>query len=184
MRVDVGLIALLVAGFAAAAEAPESVYTPLQLLACAEQPLDPADPLTVGRWLCEGHAGMPVRVVESDLRFFVSYGANAAGQLAASQTLPPFNVIYEMLEWRVGADGQAYATILRYFTDPPAEGGTEGQVLVVSRVGADEACMVAFIDARANDDPNGLARSAADIEAPSFRCGIDEARWIGAGGLW
>ena len=62
-----------------------------------------------GVFRCEGFGGMDVRVIEGDLRMFVS---DAAMQTAAQQMLPAFNSNGETLEWRL-ADGKPFPTILR-----------------------------------------------------------------------
>ncbi len=130
------------------AEAEESVYTSLALESCKFVPPSPDDPLQSGLWLCSGHSGIPVRVAEGDLRFFVSYGPNAAFERAA---------------------GLPFATILRYFADY-GDGGPPEQVLVVTRLGEEEVCHVAYVNASANPDANLLARQAADLIARNFLC--------------
>ena len=52
-----------------------------------------------------------------------------------------------------------YAAIVRYFT---AVDGAKGEVLVVSRITATEACHVAYIDALATPEAIVLARRVAD----------------------
>ena len=79
----------------ASAAENSSAYTRLILDQCRQEPVDPDDPLGGGVWWCEGYAGIPVRVAEGDARFLVSYGEAAAGERAASQTLPAFNTINE-----------------------------------------------------------------------------------------
>jgi hypothetical protein len=159
----------------ALAQAFESAYTALELGQCQQQPLDPGDPVDGGVWWCEGYGGMPVRVAEGDLRFLVSFGANAATEPAAGQTLPQFNRIHTTLEWRLAtnpADGRRYpvATILRYFTDNNGE--REGQVLVVTKLGGPgQVCQVGYVDALLNPDANVLARQVAEAVAPQFVCG-------------
>ncbi len=105
----------------AAAAENASAYTKIILDQCQQQPPDPEDPLQSGVWWCEGYERMPVRVAEGDLRFLVSYGADAANEIAAGQTLPAFNTIGDTLEWRLarGGDGalHPFATILRFFTN-------------------------------------------------------------------
>lgn len=169
---------------ASPAMAQESAYTEVALGSCDTLPVDPDDPITSGIWLCEGFAGVPVWFAESDLRFFVSYGPNAADEVAAHETLPAFNTIHTTMEWRVGDDGQPYATILRFFLDAPeGEEVPRGEVLVVTRLGKGGACHIAYVDAVANRNANVLARQLADAMAPMFRCGTDLPHWFGEGGL-
>lgn len=179
-RLNAAVAAVLLPFLAAGgAEAAESTYTPIDLAACAATPPDPDDPLASGVWTCPGYRDMSVWVAEGDLRFFVSYGAMAADEPAATQTLPNFNHIGQTLEWRLEeGGGRAFATILRYFVD--RDGEREGQVLVVTRLGeGGSICHVAYVDALANPNPNELARHAADTFAPDFRCGEDEVIIVG-----
>lgn len=130
---------------------------------------------------CKGFkniAAYDVFVSESDARFYISYGPNAAEQKAAGQTLAPFNSIGDGIEWRLrrrGGDWQPFATILRYFTDVP-DGDTfyRGEVLVVAKFAGREACHVAYIDARANVNANRMAREAADRLVRTFDCATDD----------
>ena len=62
--------------------------------------------------------------------------------------------------------------LLRYFT---AVDSAKGEVLVVSRITATEACHVAYIDALATPEAIVLARRVADERARSFDC-RDEPR--------
>jgi hypothetical protein len=170
-------IAIGVAAPVAAAEY-SSAYTKIDLGQCREEPTDPEDPLQSGVWWCDGYAGIPVRVAEGDLRFLVSYGANAAEEIAASQTLPSFNTVGDTLEWRLarGGDGawRPFATILRFFPDMGE--GQKGQVLVVTRLGGPgEVCHVGYVNALINPDANLIAREVADNAAPGFVCGQDTA---------
>jgi hypothetical protein len=160
-----------------------SAYTSLDLDRCQAEPMAEDNGIDGGVWWCAGYAGIPVRVAEGDLRFLVSYGPDAANELAAGQTLPQFNTIHTTLEWRLD-DGRPFATILRYFTD--TGDGRRGQVLVVTRLGeTGTVCHVGYVDALANPEANALAREIADGWAPGFVCGIDEPAWagVGAGGL-
>jgi hypothetical protein len=173
--------------FAAPAVAAEnsSAYTKIILDQCREQPPDPDDPLQSGVWWCEGYAGMPVRVTEGDLRFLISYGADAANEIAAGQTLPAFNTIGDTLEWRLapGGDGaqHPFATILRFFTD--SGDGQKGQYLVVTKLGGPgQVCHVGYVNALLNQDANVIARDVADNAAPGFVCGQDDALTYGLTG--
>ncbi|MYL23797.1 hypothetical protein GLV89_08330 [Halomonas alkaliantarctica] len=121
-------------------------------------------------WRCPGYGGIPVWVAEDDSRYLVSFGANAAEQPAAEQSLPPFTRLGNTLEWRLEMPQQhPFATILRWHTEH--SGTPDGEILVVTRVSDDEACHVAYVDARANPSANVLARRAADRLASGFNCG-------------
>jgi hypothetical protein len=150
----------------------KSLYTTVDLKACKrlERHRDG------GAWRCEGLPGWPVYVAEGDSRHFVSAGPDAEKRRAATQTLGPFNSIFERgsdratIEWRFDRRGERqipYAIIVRFHT---AVDGRRGDVLVVSKVSAGEACHVAYIDALANADAISLARRIADGRARTFDC--------------
>jgi hypothetical protein len=139
-------------------------------------------------WRCEGIKGFPVHIAEGDARFFLSFGDEAETRRAATQTLAPFNTVFPdgksrlTIEWRYrrrdGPD-RPYAVIVRYFT---ADGeGRKGEVLVVTRLTAKEACHLAYVDALSNAEPVALARSAADELAADFDCS-GEPRVVGVRG--
>ena len=179
---DLRLILAALSVLAAApafAEDNQSAYTRIDLAACREEAPDPDDPLESGSWWCDGYGGMPVLVTEGDLRFMVSYGADAGHERAAGQTLPPFNTIGETLEWRLrrGDDGalHPFATILRFFTDAPNPGERKGQFLVITRLGGPgQICQMGWVDALANPDANAVAREVADNGAGDFDCATGE----------
>jgi hypothetical protein len=161
----------------------KSLYTTVDLKACKRM----ARLRDGAAWLCSGLGGLPVYVAEGDLRQFVSVGTNAQKRRAAKQTLGPFNSIFEAgseratIEWRFDRRGDRqipYATIVRFHTSME---GRKGDVLVVSKVGAEETCHVAYIDALANRDAIALARQVADRHAKSFDC-HSEPRTEGASG--
>ncbi|MGV8840300.1 MAG: hypothetical protein ACWA6X_08355 [Bauldia sp.] len=174
------LAILLGAALIPPAFANESAYTPLDLAACSQRPTDPREELPWALWDCEGYGGIALLVGESDLRFTIAYGIDAPAVVGESQTLPPFNRLGDMMEWRLDEAGQPFATIVRYFTDT-GEPTVEHQVLVVTKLGS-PSCHVAYVDALANEDANALARSAADLIAPSFRCDVDAPLWVSATG--
>lgn len=173
--------AVIVAATALPATAEESVYTSIALESCALQPINKDDPLESGVWRCDGYQGIPVLIAEGDLRFFVSYGFDAANQLAAQQTLPPFNTIHSTLEWRLDDNGVPFATILRFFTDS-GDGGPAEQILVVTTLSEGGVCHAAYVNATVNADANVMAREAADLFARNFDCGYHAPLWIGARG--
>lgn len=158
----------------AAASKISSAYTPLHLEEC--QTIRTLAEGEGSVWICEGFNGLSVRVAEDDLRYFVSYGKNASDQTAARQTLTHFNTIHTALEWRVERiDGrsQPFATILRYFWDS-GDNGPKGETLVVTKLGADDACHIAYVKAEANPRANEMARQIADDRARNFDCKQDE----------
>jgi len=135
-------------------------------------------------YACEsGHDGITVWISDFDARMAVSYGPDGGNEMAANQTLPPFNTVGDTIEWRL-RDGEAFATILRWYTSVNEPDGSmyEGQVLVVTRLGQGNTCHVARIDALANDNANALAREAADSMASDFDCASDDIATIGTRG--
>jgi hypothetical protein len=155
-----------------------SAYTDLDLDQCL---VLEADDFGVS-WSCPGYKGFPLLVEEGDLRFSLSYGFDADENSVGFQTLPPFNRLGEKLEWRLSnALGRWFpiATIVRYHTAHPETGEDFGQVLVVTQIAQGNSCHIAYVDARANDNANELARQAAD-RAGNFDCANDEVEIIGA----
>jgi hypothetical protein len=170
--VAAGMLTLALVHTPAAANRVKSLYTTVDLKACKRI----ARQRDGAAWLCSGLGGLPVYVAEGDLRQFVSVGSNAQKRRAATQTLGPFNSIFETgsgratIEWRFDRRGDRqipYATIVRFHTSMD---GRKGDVLVVSKVSAEETCHVAYIDALANRDAIALAREIADRRAKTFDC--------------
>jgi hypothetical protein len=173
------LVAVVVGGLAvalgqgpAAANRVKSLYTTIELKAC-KQVRRHRDG---GAWRCNGLAGTPVYIAEGDLRQFLSVGANAEKRRAATQTLGPFNSIFERggnratIEWRFDRRGDRqipYAVIVRFHTSQESR---KGDVLVVLKVSESETCHVAYVDAIANSDAIALARQIADRQAKAFDC--------------
>jgi hypothetical protein len=150
----------------------KSLYTTVDLKACTQLKGDRDG----GAWRCNGLGGIPVYIAEGDLRQFLSVGADAEKRRAATQTLGPFNSIFERgsdratIEWRFDRRGERqipYAIIVRFHT---SQDGRKGDVLVVSKVSATETCHMAYIDALANSDAIALARRVADLQAKTFDC--------------
>ena len=136
-------------------------------------------------WSCPGYKGYPLLVSEGDLRFSLRYGFNIDKE-PRGQTLGPFNRLGPKLEWRLSnASGRwmPIATIVRYHTAHPETGEDSGQVLVVTQLVEGNSCHIAYIDARANEDANVLARQAADA-AGDFDCAGDEVEIIGEFTAW
>jgi hypothetical protein len=174
-------LALALVSLGAGTEEFASVYTSLDLSRCKNvTPDDMKDYGTVFR--CKGHDGIDVRVAEGDLRIFVSYGPSADTQTAAYETIPQFNTIGETLEWRLRRDGgrmTPFATILRFSWSVD---GKKGSTLVVTKLGKDDACHMAYVEASGNPQANELARAIADKDAIAFTCKRDKAKTYGSGG--
>ncbi len=134
-----------------------------------------------GRWACLGYNNELVYVAEGDLRMFVSFGAGALQEPAASQTLPQFNTIGETLEWRlVYKDEQwvPFATILRWKTQVGDGSEPDGEMLIVTKLEAGNVCHVAHVDARKTPNANEVARQFADTQAAGFTCSSDKIFYV------
>jgi hypothetical protein len=140
-----------------------------------------------GAWRCPGLRGYPVYFAEGDLRHFLAFGPNPEKRRSATQTLGPFNSIFQGLrrptiEWRVErlVNGRIvpFATIVRYYTD---RDGEKGEVLVVTKVDARQSCQLALIDARADANAMATARAWAIAEARKRSC-PDAPEVVGAKG--
>ena len=138
-----------------------------------------------GTWRCAGYAGIGVFLSAGDQRMQVSFGGNAAKETAAGETLPAFNDVYKgTIEWRSVRDAsgkeQPFATIPRWNVMQNIDDRkASGRILVVTRLNPGGVCHVGYVDARANPNPNELARQLADSKARMFKCGIDKAEWMG-----
>ena len=106
------------------------------------------------------------------------------------ESFEPFNHIAGTVEWIV--DGKtAKAAIARFIienSDPETgvpDKALRGEVLAVFKVGQKgegEACTVGYVDARANPEPNMLARRVATTEVHDFACRFNEPQWHGTKG--
>ncbi|WP_088348433.1 MULTISPECIES: hypothetical protein [Rhodomicrobium] len=171
---------ILAAPTDAVAEGASSIYIKFDIARCAIIDEDRETASVVRH--CRDFGDYEFYVAEGDLRSFVGYGPNGLKQKAFSQTLAPLNHIHDTLELRIrpGAEGP-HAAILRYFTGG-LDGGPAGQVLVVTKISGSEACHMAYIDALATPNPNGLAQKIADEGAADFRCEADAPQIVGARG--
>ncbi len=164
----------------------ESVYTKLDLDACpAVEKLEEG-----GVWRCKGWGGYPVEFSEGDLRQSLFFGhLGAWSNKGHWESFGPFNHIGGTVEWIV--EGKiAKAAITRFIIENSNANGevdpaSRGEVLVIFKVGQKgegEACTVGYVDARANPEPNVLARKVATTEVSKFKCRADEAKWHGVKG--
>ena len=140
---------------------------------------------------CKGFKDYAVYFKEGDLRQSILYGPVSGAYIDdVFESFEPFNTATRKIEWRLGADGKPVATILRWFLeniDPATYEPSpklKGQVLVVSKVADDDGqgCVVGYVDALANPEPNLLARQVADTRAGAFVCGRDMAGYHGIRG--
>jgi hypothetical protein len=166
---------------AATANPVRSRYSTIDLKTCSVIKRHPDG----NTWRCNGLRGYPVVYAEGDLRAFVSFGPDGLKRQAMRQTLRPFNTIFDgagsraTVEWRFRRIANAdvpYATIMRVFTSTES---VKGEILVVTKVSAKDACHMAYIDAKANPEPMAIARSAADEMAADWSC-ASEPKVIGA----
>ena len=175
------LTTLIFISFSATAysEDNKSEYTSVDVKACKF--IDKAKPGDGewAKWKCSGYNGYDVNVVEADLRYYISFGANDQAQ----RTLSPFNTIGKNLEWRLKKSGNQWepiATILRHFTDSQ---GKKGQVLVIAKFDKGVSCHMAYVDALANKEANKMAQYIADKFSSKFTCGHDEPLVMGKSGI-
>ncbi|WP_426128042.1 hypothetical protein [Pararhizobium sp. PWRC1-1] len=140
---------------------------------------------------CKGLEDYAVYFKEGDLRQSILYGPVSGTYVNdVFESFEPFNNATRKIEWRLGADGKPVATILRWFLeniDPVTYEPSlklKGQVLVVSKVadGTGQGCVVGYVDALANPEPNRVAREVADTRAKDFACGKDTAAYHGIRG--
>lgn len=144
-----------------------------------------------GTRVCPGPSGQIVVISEGDLRETVSVGrtASAANKEPAAQArFGPFSSTTATIEWRAPGKGKPpFAMIQRWHLADIADEDKDGrpiakQLLVVTRLPPGAVCHVAYIDVKANPDPNALARTAADTLARDFKCGTDKVKVMGTSG--
>lgn len=170
-------------GSAAAVDLQMSRLSAIELKACKQI----ARHKDGGAWRCPGLRGFPVYFAEGDLRHFLAFGPRPEKRKSATQTLGPFNSIFQAkrrptIEWRVERrlNGRIvpFATIVRYYT---SRDGDNGEVLVITKVDEQQSCQLALIDARANPDAMATARAWAIAEARKRSC-PDAPEVLGAKG--
>lgn len=165
----------------------ESVYTKLDLGTCAAIEKDEQG----GRWSCPGWGGYPVEFSEGDLRQSLFFGhLGDWSKKPHWESFGPFNHVQGTFEWIVEGK-RATAAIARFIIENSNEATGEidvqsrGQVLAIFKVGQKgegEACTVGYVDARANPNPNELARKVAATEVRDFACRFNEPQWHGVKG--
>ena len=114
-----------------------------------------------GSWRCPGYGGLIVYLSAGDQRMQVSFGTSAKkaeDEVAAGETFPGFNSVYEgTVEWRIeklpNGKTRPFATILRWNTRTEADaerddGKSTGRTLVVTRLNPGGVCHVGYVDAR------------------------------------
>lgn len=185
------LLALFIP-MAAQADGITSAYTSLDFETdCTITDAPPeGEPASWARLECDGYKGLPVHVIEDDLRMAISYGGVAApGRW--QDFFRGFSDVHDVIEWRLRTKNglKPFATIHRWYVNTrrwTAEQKKEGgrrEILVLSTVAREPdevSCVFGYIDAGLNPDANRLAREVADDKAASFRCDKDEPVWYGA----
>lgn len=166
--------ALFLSVGASAALAQSIVYSDTKGKPCRQL----QDEQELSEFECKGPAGQKVVFVDMGLMFGVQFGKDAMKQ-------PPFRAadksIGDKIEWHLDATGKPYASILRVYVGEesnwPKKPQTH-QVLVVTKISGDDACHIAYINARI---PNANAKAAeiADTRTPSFNCASDKPERIG-----
>lgn len=140
-----------------------------------------------GEWHCKGYDGMRVWMGAADQRLMISLGQRAKDEPAAHQTLASFNGEGKKIEWRIDRSAnqkRPFAAIMRWSTTKPDDKGdqVQGEVLVVTRLPPGAVCHVGYVDGRANQNADELAREIADKHARQFHCRKDAAVVLGATG--
>jgi hypothetical protein len=175
-------VALLLASAPLAAEEFESHYSSAAVASC--RTIDKAKPGDGEwhMWACNGSAGLTILRSAADLRETVSIGRSVAAarkEPAASAWFGPFNLAHDTIEWRSVRGAKAPFAIIQRWTVSDSENidskgrPTPHGLLIVTRLPPGPVCHVAYIDVKANRDPNTLARQAADARARQFRCAVD-----------
>jgi hypothetical protein len=169
----------------AVAQTIESAFTDFDVEKCRHIPGEVEE--DYGEWHCKGYGGMPGWMGAADQRVMISFGRRAKEEPAAHQTLASFNGEGKKIEWRIGRSGnqkRPFATIMRWSTTKPDDKGGQvrGEVLVVTRLPPGAVCHVGYVDGRANQNANELAREIADKHARQFRCRKDAAVVLGTTG--
>jgi hypothetical protein len=167
------------------AQSLSSLYTSTAEKDCRVKDAPPDGSISI----CPGKGGLIVVLTEADARQTVSVGRNpkaADNEPAANQSFRPFNSTTNTVEWRI-ANGKPFAIIQRWHISDNEEQDKHGRpvgrnLLVVTRLPPGPVCHVAYIDARANPNPNELARKVADEAARDFQCGRDEVKIAGESG--
>ncbi|CAN5260764.1 hypothetical protein BH10PSE8_BH10PSE8_04870 [soil metagenome] len=185
------MLAWLAASPALAEGAPSSRYTRVNL----EQPQCTSAPAPVEGFSCMGVAGWTLNVG------FPAFGATLnfsrhKGRVSAVSPTQGRQVEIDGLagktttiEWRGTTHGSAfepYAAIIRVLVldarqrlamieqgSPPAS-ARRAQILMVTRLGREGSCVVAYVDAQANPKPNDLARAAADTAGKATTCPVEQ----------
>jgi len=128
---------------------------------------------------CEGYDDWTVHVIAGEHGASVAYSERGK-DIQWRENPPrigPFQDLGEVMEWRLGQDGRAFATIYRSIFSGFEPGQGDGQYLTVTALreeGPVGGCHVAYIEAAIQPGANQIARDAADYLAHDWQCGIEE----------
>ncbi|HEX8666187.1 MAG TPA: hypothetical protein VF744_19400 [Beijerinckiaceae bacterium] len=188
MRLSLAAV-LALAAAPAFGQAPESRYTELVGGRCRFVSVDKETGEDAVK-RCPGHGGAEVETFASHTR--LSIGFRFSRSQRAEDVVSAWSA-GKTVEWR-GLKGnkgfEPYAAIVRLLMKDHENGKpgpvADAQVLAVVRVDPREAeaCVIAIIDAQANKDPNGLARTTADRLGPAFDCESDKPAVVGTKTRW
>ncbi len=191
--VSTSLLAWLAASPALAEDADSSRYTRVDL----GQPQCKAARAPVEGFSCSGVSGWTVNVGFPAFGATLSFSRDKGRVLAVSPTLGSEIPIDGLagktttIEWRGTTHGsvfEPYAAITRVLvldarqrlemieqgSPPPSARRT--QILMVTRLGREGSCVVAYVDAQANPQPNELARAAADTAGKARPCPVEQVQ--------
>lgn len=167
---------LLITGLAACAmpaQANDSAYVRVFESCMVTEPDD--EPVVFSD--CTGYGGWRVHVVAGEHGIAIAYSQR--GKETQWSENPPrigvFQDLGEVSEWRLDASGVPFATIQRSIFSgfEPGDGGQYLTVAALRPDGEPGACHVAYIEAAQQSGANQIARDAADLLAPGWRCGVD-----------
>lgn len=137
---------------------------------------------------CPGHGDLMVETFASHTRTSLSF--RFSRKQRAADVVTGWS-LGKIVEWRGGTANKGfepYAAIVRVLMKDPevVTRRPDGEVLAVMRVDPREAeaCVIAYVDARANKSANRLARDTADRLAPTFLCKSDKPEVAGARTRW
>jgi hypothetical protein len=136
---------------------------------------------------CQGLGGYGVAFASEEGRVSLFFGHLGAWYLeGAWESFEAENAVSSTIEWRL-VDGEPIAAIQRWRVFHDADDPEKtGEMLVVSKVGQPgigEACVTAYVDAKANDRALDMARELADTLTSDFQCRVDDPVYHGEEGL-
>jgi hypothetical protein len=165
-------VSVLISTSASSVDLHQSRLTTIELASCNRVAND-ADGVA---WTCPGLPGYPVYFVQGRQHQMMSFGPEPEKRQSARQTLRADNSIFDgkrrpTIEWRIERTSDnalvPFATIVRYYT---SRGSAKGEVLVITKIAAEQSCQVALVDVRANSHPMALARMWANAHAGRMEC--------------